>query len=97
MGIGIKIEFNPQKNISLVQHGRRFFAYSSNMVAVTSCEHLFLFVRVASQAEKALKEQERLAYINPEKAEEEREKGNVLFKKGTYRVLKHRVNFIHFN
>ena len=38
-GICIKIEFNPQKNISLLQHGRRFFVYSSNMAAVTSCEH----------------------------------------------------------
>ena len=34
-GIGIKIEFNPQKNISLLQHGHRFFVYSSNMAAVT--------------------------------------------------------------
>ena len=38
-GICIKIEFNPQENISLLQHGRRFFVYSFNMAAVTSCEH----------------------------------------------------------
>ena len=37
--ICIKIQFNPQKNISLLQDGRRFFVYSSNMAAVTSCEH----------------------------------------------------------
>ena len=43
-GICIKIEFNPQNNISLLQHGRRFFVYSSNMAAVTSCEHT-LFLR----------------------------------------------------
>ena len=38
-GICIKIEFNPQKKISLFQRGRRFFVYSPNMAAVTSCEH----------------------------------------------------------
>ena len=38
-GICIKIEFNPQKNVSLLQDGRRFFLYSSNMAAVTSREH----------------------------------------------------------
>ena len=38
-GICIKIAFNAQKNISLLQHGRRFFVYSSNMAAVTSSEH----------------------------------------------------------
>ena len=37
-GICIKIEFNPQKNISLLQDGRRFFVYSADMAAVTSCE-----------------------------------------------------------
>ena len=41
-GICIKVEFNPQKNISLLQHGRRFFVYSSNMAAVTSCKHTLL-------------------------------------------------------
>ena len=42
-GICIKIEFNPQKNISLLQDGRCFFVYSSNMAAVTPYEHtLFL-------------------------------------------------------
>ena len=35
----MKIEFNPQKNFSLLQYGRRFFVYSSSMAAVTSCEH----------------------------------------------------------
>ena len=38
-GICTKIEFNPQNNISLLQHGRHFFVYSSNMAAVTSCKH----------------------------------------------------------
>ena len=38
-----KIEFNPQKNIPLLQHGRRFFFYSSKMATVTSCEHTPLF------------------------------------------------------
>ena len=38
-GICIKLEFNPQKNISLFQDGRRFFVYSSNMAAGTSSEH----------------------------------------------------------
>ena len=32
----IKIEFNPQKKISLLQYGGRFFVYSSNVAAVTS-------------------------------------------------------------
>ena len=38
-GICIKIEFNPQKNISLLQDGLCFFVYSSEMAAVTSYEH----------------------------------------------------------
>ena len=39
-GICIKIEFSPQKNISLLQHGRRFFVYSSSVATVTSYEHI---------------------------------------------------------
>ena len=38
-GICIKIEFNSQKNILLLQYGHCFFVYSSNMAAVTSCKH----------------------------------------------------------
>ena len=38
-GICVKLEFNLQKNISLLQDGRHFFVYSSNIAAVRSCEH----------------------------------------------------------
>ena len=38
-----KIEFNPQKNIPVLQHGRCFYGYSYNMAAVASCEHTLLF------------------------------------------------------
>lgn len=38
-----------------------------------------------------MKEKERLAYINPEKAEEEKEKGNNLFKKGRL------IDCVHYN
>jgi len=41
-GICIKTEFKPQKNIPLLHKSRRFFIYSSNMAAVTSCEHTLL-------------------------------------------------------
>ena len=44
-GICIKIEFNPQKNISFLQDGRRFFVYSSDMAAVTLCEHTLYVVK----------------------------------------------------
>ena len=37
---------NPQKNISLLRHGCRFFVYSSNMAIVTSCEHTQLFHQI---------------------------------------------------
>jgi len=41
----MKIEFNPQKNIPLLQDGRRSFVYSSNMAAVTSWEHSYYWDR----------------------------------------------------
>ena len=39
IGIWINLDFNPQKNISLLADGRRFFVDFFNMAVVTSCEH----------------------------------------------------------
>ena len=53
-GICIKREFNPQENISVLQHGRRFFVYSTKMAAVTSCEHTLFFSYETDREKKML-------------------------------------------
>ena len=53
-GICIKIESNPQESISLLQHGRRFFVYYSNMAAVTSCENTLLISHLLFQNKREI-------------------------------------------
>ena len=51
-----------------------------------------------SEIQKLIKEAERRSYVNPEIAEEEKEKGNEFFKKGTdEKIQNQRQNFTAFS
>ena len=46
-------------------------------------------VEKIQQCERAIAEAERLAYINPELAQKEKEKGNALYKSGELYIFKY--------
>lgn len=51
-------------------------------------------VKKAQEIQKALKEKERLAYIDPQKSLESKQKGNELFTQGNQQILKTKCIFI---
>ena len=40
-----------QNKVLLLQRGHRFFVYSSNMTAITSCEHTLFFSNIEKKGE----------------------------------------------
>ncbi|KAK4287764.1 hypothetical protein Pmani_015365 [Petrolisthes manimaculis] len=69
---------NAHKSLKEYAKAKQFFEKSLSEHRTPETKELL------SKVEKLLKEQERLAYIDSAKAEEEKEKGNEFFRKGDY-------------